>query len=140
MPVLLRTGRWARPDQPGTPGLSASAGWDVWGLPLFKERDIAVLGSDHAQEVANNIEPPVDRLSVTAIFEQIVATELEDRHRRSVERRVDRLARVSPRRHGTVMRFGLNSLRRGGRFGVMLRSSAMEAAVEDHVWSIDGDC
>ena len=65
--VLLRTGRWARLDQ--TPG--SGAGWDVWGLPLFKERDIAVLGSDHAQEVANNIEPPRDRLSVTAIHKTV---------------------------------------------------------------------
>jgi kynurenine formamidase len=68
--VLLRTGRWARPDQPGTPA-SGGAGWDVWGAPLFKERDIAVLGSDYAQEVANNIEPPVDRLSVTAIHKVV---------------------------------------------------------------------
>ena len=42
----------------------------MWGLPLFKERDIAVVGSDHAQEVANNIEP-VDRLSVTAIHKAV---------------------------------------------------------------------
>ena len=68
--VLLRTGRWARPAQLRTPG-SGGAGWDVWGLPLFKERDIAVLGSDYAQEVANNIEPPLDRLSVTAIHKTV---------------------------------------------------------------------
>src|SRR2546425_2593158 len=69
--VLLRTGRWARPEQSSTPGSAGSAGWDVWGVPLFKERDIAVLGSDHAQEVANNIEPPVDRLTVTAIHKAV---------------------------------------------------------------------
>lgn len=50
--VLLRTGRWARPaDSPG------GAGWDLRTLPLFKERDVAVIGSDHAHEVPNNIEP-----------------------------------------------------------------------------------
>jgi kynurenine formamidase len=69
--VLLRTGRWARPpEEPGTPRASG-AGWDVWGVPLFKERDISVLGSDNAQEVANNIEPPADRLSVTAIHKAV---------------------------------------------------------------------
>jgi kynurenine formamidase len=55
--VLLRTGRWARQDKPGAPG-GGSAGWDLWGLPLLKERDVAVVGSDFAQEVANNIEGP----------------------------------------------------------------------------------
>lgn len=50
--VLLRTGKWARPA--GAPG---GAGWDLRALPLFKERDIAVVGSDYAHEVANNIEP-----------------------------------------------------------------------------------
>jgi kynurenine formamidase len=52
--VLLRTGRWARPDKPGASG---GVGWDLWALPFFKERDVAVVGSDHAQEVPNNIEP-----------------------------------------------------------------------------------
>jgi kynurenine formamidase len=50
--VLLRAGRWARPA-----GAAGGAGWDLRALPLFKERDIAVIGSDYAQEVANNIEP-----------------------------------------------------------------------------------
>jgi kynurenine formamidase len=69
--VLLRTGRWARPpEEPGTPRVSG-AGWDVWSVPLFKERDISVLGSDNAQEVADNIEPPADRLSVTAIHKAV---------------------------------------------------------------------
>jgi kynurenine formamidase len=54
--LLLRTGRWARPSGPGAEG--GSAGWDLAGLPLLKERDVAVVGSDYAQEVANNIEPP----------------------------------------------------------------------------------
>jgi kynurenine formamidase len=54
--VLLRTGRWARPDTLRAP--SSSAGWDLWGLPLLKERDVAVVGSDFAQEVANNIAGP----------------------------------------------------------------------------------
>lgn len=52
--VLLRTGRWAgnRNAQAG------SAGWDLFGVPFLKERDVAVVGSDYAQEVANNIEGP----------------------------------------------------------------------------------
>jgi kynurenine formamidase len=54
--LLLRTGRWARPNRPGAEG--GSAGWDLAGLPFLKERDVAVVGSDFAQEVANNIEPP----------------------------------------------------------------------------------
>ncbi len=54
--LLLRTGRFARGDKPGP--RDGSAGWDLWGLPLLKERDVAVLGSDFAQEVANSIEGP----------------------------------------------------------------------------------
>lgn len=66
--VLLRTGRWARPD-------GAGAGWDLWALPLLKERDIAVVGSDGAQEVADNLEPPTleseQRLRVAPVHKVI---------------------------------------------------------------------
>lgn len=66
--VLLRTGRWARPD-------GAGAGWDLWALPLLKERDVAVVGSDGAQEVTDNLEPPTleseQRLRVAPVHKVI---------------------------------------------------------------------
>jgi kynurenine formamidase len=66
--VLLRTGRWARQDGGGV-------GWDLRAVPLFKERDIAVVGSDGAQEVGDNLEPPTleseQRLRVAPVHKVI---------------------------------------------------------------------
>ena len=43
--LLLRTGRWAKRPSPG------SGGYDASFLPFLKERDVALLGSDSAQDV-----------------------------------------------------------------------------------------
>ena len=43
--LLLRTGRWAKRPQPG------SGGYDASFLPFLKDRDVAILGGDAAQDV-----------------------------------------------------------------------------------------
>ena len=43
--LLLRTGRWAKRPSPG------SGGYDASFLPFLKDRDVALLGSDSAQDV-----------------------------------------------------------------------------------------
>jgi kynurenine formamidase len=51
--LLVRTGRWARRERLGAVG--GTAGFDASFLPFLKDRDIALLGSDTAHEVPNNI-------------------------------------------------------------------------------------
>ncbi len=43
--LVLRTGRWAKRAKPG------SGGYDASFLPFLKDRDVAILGSDAAQDV-----------------------------------------------------------------------------------------
>jgi kynurenine formamidase len=51
--LLVRTGRWARRERLGAVG--GTAGFDASFLPFLKDRDIALLGSDTAHELPNNI-------------------------------------------------------------------------------------
>jgi len=50
--LLVRNGRWARRTQLKSEG---SVGFDASFLPFLKDRDVAILGSDTAHEVADNI-------------------------------------------------------------------------------------
>jgi kynurenine formamidase len=49
--MLLRTGRWAREDAHVGPTPGAYAGLDVSALPFFKERDVALIGSDWVNDI-----------------------------------------------------------------------------------------
>jgi kynurenine formamidase len=50
--LLVRNGRWARRAQLNSEG---SVGFDASFLPFLKDRDVAILGSDTAHEVTDNI-------------------------------------------------------------------------------------
>ena len=72
--VLLRTGYGARRRARGRENLRTvgSAGWDASCLPWLRERDIAVIGADTAQEVRPSPYPafghgPVHRVGIVAM-------------------------------------------------------------------------
>jgi kynurenine formamidase len=72
--VLLRTGYGARRRARGRENLRAvgMAGWDASCLPWLRERDIAVIGADSAQEVHPSPYPafghgPVHRVGIVAM-------------------------------------------------------------------------
>jgi kynurenine formamidase len=48
--ILLRTGRWARRAKLG-PGAGTAGGYDASFLPFLKDRDVALIGGDSAQDV-----------------------------------------------------------------------------------------
>ena len=48
--LFLRTGRWARSAKLG-PGAAGSSGYDASFLPFLKDRDVALIGGDSAQDV-----------------------------------------------------------------------------------------
>lgn len=60
--VFLRTGR--RPD-----GFGLTAGWDASVAPLFKERDVAIVGADVAQDVGTlpDVYLPIHRFVLVAL-------------------------------------------------------------------------
>ncbi len=51
--LLVRTGRWALRRAPS--GVGPGAGMDASFLPLLKDRDVALFGSDTSHELPNNI-------------------------------------------------------------------------------------
>ena len=71
--VLVRTGRWARRDEKGAWSIDevGAAGLHVSCVPLLKDRDIAVLGSDAASDVIpsgiDGISHPVHMLTLHAM-------------------------------------------------------------------------
>ena len=49
--LFLRTGRWARSAKLGAKATGGSSGYDASFLPFLKDRDVALIGSDSAQDV-----------------------------------------------------------------------------------------
>ncbi len=47
--ILLRTGRWARDEKLGVS--RTPSGFDLSAVPFFKDRDVAIIGSDWTQDV-----------------------------------------------------------------------------------------
>ena len=70
--VIIRTGRWARWEAEGEWDIEkGSAGLHVSCMPWFKERDVAVLGSDLAMDVmpsrVEGIFLPVHLVAIAAM-------------------------------------------------------------------------
>jgi kynurenine formamidase len=64
--IFLRTGRWARRASAG-PFMNV-AGWDVSVIPFFKERDIALIGSDGVQDVGTfPAALPIHKFAIVAL-------------------------------------------------------------------------
>jgi kynurenine formamidase len=65
--LLLRTGRWARDERIG-PSATPS-GYDLSAVPFFKERDIAIIGSDWTHDVGTveGVIYPVHRFAIVAL-------------------------------------------------------------------------
>ena len=69
--VLIRTGRWALRDSKGPYDTSQLAGLYITCAKWLKERDVAILGSDGAQDVRpsgiEGITEPIHALSLIAM-------------------------------------------------------------------------
>ncbi|MBM3844661.1 MAG: cyclase family protein [Verrucomicrobia bacterium] len=69
--VLIRTGRWARRAALGPWNMSKFAGLHASCMPWFKQRDIAILGSDSASDVmpsgVEGVAMPVHQIAVVAM-------------------------------------------------------------------------
>jgi kynurenine formamidase len=49
--IFLRTGRWKRQGTLGVPYSGGNPGWHASAIPLFHERDVSYIGSDHINDV-----------------------------------------------------------------------------------------
>jgi kynurenine formamidase len=49
--IFLRTGRWARQAALGVPYSGGNPGWHASAIPLFHDRDVSYIGSDHINDV-----------------------------------------------------------------------------------------
>ena len=72
MPVIIRTGRWARWRAEGEWDIEKdSAGLHVSCMPWFREKDVALLGSDLAMDVmpsrVEGIRMPVHLVTIVAM-------------------------------------------------------------------------
>ena len=65
--IFLRTGRWARRAAVG-PFMSA-AGFDASVAPFFKDRDVALIGSDGVQDVGTlpGVPLPIHTFAIVAV-------------------------------------------------------------------------
>jgi kynurenine formamidase len=65
--MLLRTGRWARDSKLGPQRVPS--GYDLSFVPFFKERDVAVIGSDWTQDVGTivGVQYPVHHFAIVAL-------------------------------------------------------------------------
>lgn len=65
--ILLRTGRWARRAAEGP--FMGAAGWDASVIPLLKQRDVAIIGHDAAQDVGTlpGVGIPVHKFALVAL-------------------------------------------------------------------------
>ena len=67
--MFLRTGRWARDAKLGPPKVPVPSGYDLSFLPFFKDRDVAVIGSDWTHDVGTvvGVQYPVHRFTIVAL-------------------------------------------------------------------------
>jgi kynurenine formamidase len=49
--IFLRTGRWKRQGQLGVRYTGGNPGWHASAIPLFHQRDVSYIGSDHINDV-----------------------------------------------------------------------------------------
>jgi len=64
--IFLRTGRWARRATAGP--FANFAGWDVSVIPFFRERDVALVGSDGVQDVGTfPVALPIHKFTIVAL-------------------------------------------------------------------------